>query len=138
MEKSNLDYSNLKNISSISKDNICFKDGRNMHLDNFTFVNVFKPQEELESFDERVLNLLFNEPLDEQKLFNIERDLALLSLDKAKILNYLQKYNIEQDENLTEEEFWAGVHYSILGLHSATKEQKNRSKNWLLLHNFSL
>lgn len=138
MEKSNLDYSNLENIAKISKNDIYFKDGRKIHSDNFTFVGVFKTQEELENFDKRVLNIFFNEPLEEQKLINIERDLALLSLDKNRILSYLKKYNIPQDENLTEEEFWANVHYSILNLRSANEKQKNRSKNWLLMHNYSI
>lgn len=138
MEKSNLDYSNLKNIANITKNNIYFKDGRKMHLDNFTFVDVFKTQEELENFDEKALNIFFNEPIKEQKLINIERDLALLSLDKNRIITYLRKYNIPHNENLSEEEFWAGVHYSILGLRSANEKQKNISKNWLLIHNYSI
>lgn len=138
MENSNLDYTNLENIAKISKNDIYFKDGRKLHTDNFTFVDVFKTQEELESFDKRVLNIFFNEPIKEQKLINIERDLALLSLDKNRILAYLRKYNIPQEENLTEEEFWASVHYSILNLRSANEKQKNRSKNWLLMHNYSV
>lgn len=133
-----LDYSKLKNIKNIDENNIYFKDGRKFHSDNFTFLGCFNTQEELEEFDRKSLHLFFDEPLDEQKIFNIERDLALLSLDKDKILNYCKKYGIKQDENLTEEEFWAGIHYSILALRSATKEQKNRSRNWLLLHNYSL
>lgn len=138
MENSNLDYTNLENIAKISKNDIYFKDGRKLHTDNFTFVDVFKTQEELENFDRKVLNIFFKEPLKEQKLINIERDLALLSLDKNRILAYLRKYNIPQDENLTEEEFWASVHYSILNLRSANEKQKNRSKNWLLMHNYSV
>lgn len=134
----NLDFTNLDNIAEIQKNDIHFKDGRKMHLDNFTFVDVFKTQEELENFDKKVLNIFFNEPIKEQKLVNIERDLALLSLDKNRIIAYFKKYNIQQDKNITEEEFWASVHYSILGLRSASEKQKNRSKNWLLLHNYSL
>lgn len=138
MEKSDLDYTNLKNIDKISQNDIYFKDGRKLHTDNFTFVDVFKTQEALEDFDRTVLNTFFKEPLEEQNLINIERDLALLSLDKNKILAYIEKYNIPQDKNLTEEEFWAGIHYSILHLRSANEKQKNRSKNWLIMHNYSL
>lgn len=130
-----LDYSKLNNIDKIDKDYIFFKDGRKLHTDNFTFVDVFHSQEELEKFDDKVLNIFFDDPI---KVFVAERDFALLSLDKERILNYMKKYNISQDDDITEEEFWAGVHYSILALRSANEKQKARSRTWLLLHNYSV
>lgn len=130
-----LDYSKLNNIDKIDEDYIFLKDGRKVHTDNFTFVNVFNSQEELENFDKRVLNILFGDPI---KVFVAERDFALLSLDKKRILDYIEKYDIPQDEDLTEEEFWAGVHYSILNLRSATEKQKAKSRAWLLVHNYSI
>ena len=133
-----LDYIKLKNIRNIDENNIYFKDGRKIHSDNFTYLNVFQTQKYLEEFDKKALNLLLDEPLEEHKLINIERDIALLSLDKSKILSYCKKYGIKPDEDLTEKEFWAGIHYAILGLNSATKEQKDRSRKWLLLNNFSI
>ena len=44
-----------------------------------------------------------------------ERNEALLSLDKEKILAYGKKYNVKFPEN--EKIFWAGVHKAICNLY---------------------
>ena len=49
-----LDYSKLINIKKIEKNDIYFKDGTKLHTDNFTFLNTFNSQEELEDFDRKV------------------------------------------------------------------------------------
>ena len=64
-----------------------------------------------------------------------DRDEALLSLDKEKILAYCRKYGIAMPKD--ELAFWAGVHKSILHINSATDEQKQRSCEWLTNHGFS-
>ncbi len=68
------------------------------------------------------------------KRFIKERDEALLSLDKQKILTFCTKNMVPVPEDETV--FWAGIHKSILHINSATKEQKKASFNWLLVHGF--
>lgn len=63
-----------------------------------------------------------------------ERDEALLSLDKKKILAYSKKYSVKFPKNETA--FWAGVHKAITALDSATEEQKQRSRDWLVANGF--
>lgn len=63
-----------------------------------------------------------------------ERDEAMLSLDKEKILEYCKKYDAPiPDDKIV---FWSGVHYHILGINKATKEQRQNSKQWLTEHGF--
>lgn len=64
-----------------------------------------------------------------------ERNKAILSLDKSKIIEYMKKYNIKIPDN--EVVFWAGVHKAILNLNAATKEQKDDSYKWLLKNDFN-
>lgn len=64
-----------------------------------------------------------------------ERDEALLSLDKRKILRYAEKYGVNLPTSETA--FWAGVHKAIFALSSATDEQKEKSYKWLREHGFS-
>ena len=63
-----------------------------------------------------------------------ERDEAMLSLDKDKILAYCKKYGVPIPKNETV--FWAVVHKTILYLNAATKEQKEKSAAWLVEHGF--
>lgn len=63
-----------------------------------------------------------------------ERNEALFSLDKDRIISYCNKYHVEIEAN--EKIFWAGVHKAILAIRSATQEQKDNSKKWLLEHGF--
>lgn len=65
-----------------------------------------------------------------------ERDEALLSLDKERILKFTRKYGVQLPT--TDKGFWGGVHKAILHLESATDEQKEYSKQWLLQNNFKL
>lgn len=72
--------------------------------------------------------------MNERRLraFVRERDAALLSLDKARIVTYLRKYggHVPQDDWV----FWAAVHKAITALNSATPVQKQRSREWLRAH----
>lgn len=54
MDNMELDYSKLINIKKIEKNDIYFKDGTKLHTDNFTFLDTFNNQEELEDFDRKV------------------------------------------------------------------------------------
>ena len=54
MNNMELDYSKLINIKKIEKNDIYFKDGTRLHTDNFTFLDTFNNQEELEDFDRKV------------------------------------------------------------------------------------
>lgn len=63
-----------------------------------------------------------------------ERDEAMLSLDKDKIVAYCKKYGVPIQKNETV--FWAGVHKTILYLNAATQEQKEKSAAWLVEHGF--
>lgn len=69
-----------------------------------------------------------------------ERNEALLSLEKEKIIKYMDKYNIKYPED--EETFWAGVHKSICNLflvprNEISLEQFNKSYNWLEKNGYS-
>lgn len=66
--------------------------------------------------------------------FVSDRDDALLSLDEEKIRSFMMKYKIGEPKN--DLEFWAGVHKAIVNIKSATDEQKERSRCWLVEHGF--
>lgn len=68
------------------------------------------------------------------KLFVKERDEALLSLDKEKIIRFSKKYGVPMPKS--ELAFWASIHKAIVLLNSATAEQKQKSTNWLLQNGF--
>lgn len=68
-----------------------------------------------------------------------ERNEALLSLDREKILAYGKKYNVKFPED--EKIFWAGVHKAICSLYlipvnKITKSQYEKSKEWLKENGF--
>ena len=65
-----------------------------------------------------------------------ERDKALLSLDKEKIVKFMKKHCPDAEIPENETVFWAGVHKSITALNSATMEQKLDSMVWLIQHGF--
>lgn len=47
----------------------------------------------------------------------------------------MKKYQVRfEPENETA--FWAGVHKAIIGINSATSEQKQKSRDWLIAHGF--
>lgn len=69
-----------------------------------------------------------------------ERNEALLSLDKEKIIKYMEKYKIKipKDEKI----FWASVHKSICNLflfpgNNISLEQFEKSYEWLEKNGFS-
>lgn len=69
-----------------------------------------------------------------------ERNSALLSLDKDKIIAFDKKYGIKIPED--EQVFWAGVHKAICNLYlvednKITIEQYMRSAEWLKENGFS-
>lgn len=66
------------------------------------------------------------------KQFVKERNEALLSLDKDKIVAYMKKYDVKVPPDRV---FWASVHKAILGI-NVTMEQKENSKIWLIEHGF--
>lgn len=69
-----------------------------------------------------------------------ERNEAFLSLDKFKIVKYCIKYGIAVPPN--DKIFWTGVHKAICNMYlipenNVTKEQYERSKQWLKENNFT-
>ena len=70
----------------------------------------------------------------DMKKFVKERNEALLSLDKKKIDTYCKKYGVNMPEN--ENVFWASVHKAILQINSASPEQKEKSRKWLIDNGF--
>ena len=65
-----------------------------------------------------------------------ERDEALLSLDKLKIMSYMKNYGVQFNPS-NKTVFWAGVHKAILGIRSSTPEQRAKSADWLVSHGFT-
>lgn len=63
-----------------------------------------------------------------------ERDAALLSLDKEKIVAHSKKWGIKLPSS--DLALWAGVHKAILFTNSATPEQRECSEAWLIKHGF--
>lgn len=70
------------------------------------------------------------------KQFVQDRDDALRSLDKEKIIAYCKKYNanIPQDEKV----LFAGVHKARLGITNITVDEQVESAIWLLENGFKL
>jgi hypothetical protein len=64
-----------------------------------------------------------------------DRDEAMLSLDKDKILAYMIKYGAHVPRN--EAVFWAGVHKARLALNCVDADGKILSRNWLSENGFS-
>ena len=68
------------------------------------------------------------------KQFVRDRDKALLSLDKEKIIAYCNKYGVPiPDKEIV---FWAGVHKGIVAMNASTAEQKFNSAMWLIENGF--
>ena len=69
----------------------------------------------------------------EIRVCNLDRDVALLSMDRDKILDYANKYgvNIANLPN-TEEGFWAAVHIAVSSVESLPMEKRSASKRWLI------
>ena len=72
--------------------------------------------------------------MDNLKKFVEERNKAILSLDREKIEKYAKKYGVKLPDDETI--FWAGVHKAVIGISSATEQQKESSKKWLIEHGF--
>lgn len=64
-----------------------------------------------------------------------DRDAALFSMDKEKILAFCREYGVSMPSN--DLVFWAGIHKAICTLATSSQAQKKISKKWLLDHGFS-
>lgn len=64
-----------------------------------------------------------------------DRNEALFSFDKAKIIAYSRKYGVHLPENDTV--FWAGVCKAICNITSAPADVRKRASDWLREHNCS-
>lgn len=67
--------------------------------------------------------------------FEKERNEALLSLNKAKIIRFMKKWSVPIPQN--DLVLWVGVHKVIVNLREATEEQKAKSFAWLRENGFS-
>ena len=63
-----------------------------------------------------------------------DRNEALFSLDKEKLLNYFNKYKIQIPKN--ELVFWAGIHKARLGIIDIPHDEREKSKKWLTENGF--
>jgi hypothetical protein len=63
-----------------------------------------------------------------------ERDAALLSLDRGKILAYCRKYQVHIPSN--EKVFWAAIHKAKIALKSFPESEKEISRKWLSENRF--
>lgn len=70
---------------------------------------------------------------DEIKRCNRERDRAMTSMDREKILAYARKYGVNMT-NLpaADEHFWAAVHICISGVETLPMPMRKASKKWLV------
>lgn len=68
------------------------------------------------------------------KDFVKERNEALRSLDKAKIIAYSKKYDVPVPAD--ERTMWAGIHKARLMVTSMTEEEKQISRDWLKENGF--
>ena len=73
-----------------------------------------------------------NKPLPKnwEENFLQDRNEALLSLNRAKILSYFDKYGVECPDN--EEVMWISIHKCRLALEYFPEEAKEVSRKWLL------
>lgn len=72
--------------------------------------------------------------MTEIEQFKADRKEALSSLDKVKILAYLDKYDSPACASLTvakDEIFWKAVHMAITGAKDLPIEFRRKSKAWL-------
>jgi hypothetical protein len=65
-----------------------------------------------------------------------ERDNALRSLDKDKILMYMKKYGVPNFAT-TDLAFWAAVHKARVHITTFTKSEIDFSREWLKEHGFN-
>lgn len=65
-----------------------------------------------------------------------ERNEALFSLDKNKIMAYLRKYNLPVDV-CSDVEFWAGVYKAICNIKNAPEPIVEEARAWLNERGFS-
>ena len=77
--------------------------------------------------------------IKEAKLMNIkkfvkERNEAIFSLEKEKIVAYCKKYDVPIPEN--EQVFWAGVYKSILAIENSPEHLRQKAIEWLDEHGF--
>lgn len=70
------------------------------------------------------------------KDFIKDRNEALLSLDREKILKYCEKYNIHIPKN--DKVFWASIHKARLQVTDFSEDDKELSRKWLIENGFSL
>lgn len=63
-----------------------------------------------------------------------DRDEALLSLDKCKILAYAEKYGARLPQS--DEIFWASVHKARLNIKNFPESEKEISRKWLCENGF--
>lgn len=67
-----------------------------------------------------------------------ERDEALLSLDKEKIIAYCRKYGVQLERfSDNDEVFWRAVHKAICNITTMPEEVRARSEKWLYEHGSS-
>lgn len=72
----------------------------------------------------------------EVRISNLDRDVALLSMDKDKILDYANKYEVNVKHlPSVDEDFWAAVHIAISATESLPMEKRIISKKWLIERN---
>lgn len=64
-----------------------------------------------------------------------ERDEALLSLDKRKILAFYKKYKLPYSTK--DKVFWATVYKCIYHINASTAQQKADAKYWLIENGFT-
>lgn len=82
------------------------------------------------------LNKGYNPPPDvlaEIRICNLDRDTALLSMDRDKILNYANKYGVNAAHLPgSEEDFWSAVHIARTSVESLPMEKRTESKKFLI------
>jgi hypothetical protein len=71
-------------------------------------------------------------PTFDEEQFLVDRKAALLSMDKATIVAYMQKYAVRPPTD--DETFWRGIHKARTAARDLPMEARQESKRWLLAH----
>ena len=97
-------------------------------------VHAFREKEQQPGIDLPYKHKNKPQPKDRAEAFRQDRDEALLSLNRLKILAFINKYNLTWPD--CDEVMWAGIHKGRIAVPYFPEEVKEVSRQWLLERGF--